>query len=70
MHAKSQRTPAESIDDAVLQLAHIFADGVLRLHRRGELPLGPNGLSIETALKTASQDLALPRDSRLSVTRG
>ena len=56
-------------DNYLLQVARTFAEGVLRLHRRGELPLGSNGLSVETALKTARQDLEQSREMRLSVTR-
>jgi hypothetical protein len=59
-----------SNDERLLALASIFAEGVLRLHKLGHLPLGPNGLSPETALKTARQDLEQSRNSRLSVTRG
>jgi hypothetical protein len=58
------------IDDGLLEIARIFAEGVLRLHRNGDLPFGPDGLSLETALKTARQDLEQSRVSRLSVTRG
>lgn len=57
-------------NEGLMEIACLFAEGVLRLHRRGELPMNENGLSIETALKTASQDLAKSHDSRLSVTRG
>jgi len=59
--------PNQCDNDRLLQLAYIFAQGVLRLHRAGHVPFGPNGLSAETALQSASQDLAIPASSRLSV---
>ena len=64
------RRQDSDFDDPILDIARVFAEGVLRLHRLGQLPLGPDGLSIETALKTARQDLAKSRISRLSVSRG
>lgn len=57
-------------DDVVCQVAKIFAEGVLRLYWLGHLPLGPDGLSAETALNSAIQDLEQSRKTRLSVTRG
>lgn len=57
-------------DERLAEIARIFAEGVLRLHRNGDLPFGPNGLSLETALKTARQDLESPRNLRLSVQGG
>jgi hypothetical protein len=57
-------------DLQILELAHIFAQGVIRLHNRGHLPLGPEGLSPDKALKSAIQDLDLPADPRLSVHSG
>jgi hypothetical protein len=54
----------------LLDIVRIFAEGVLRLHRMGQLSFGPDGILLETALNTASQDLEQSRDSRLSVTRG
>lgn len=62
--------PHDCEGDYVLEIARIFAAGVLRLHQRGELPLRPNGLSFETALHSAFQDLENSRETRLSVTRG
>ncbi len=57
-------------DGWLIDVARIFAEGVLRLHKLGHLPFGCDGLSLETALKTAPQDLDSSRDPRLSVTRG
>jgi hypothetical protein len=54
----------------LLELASIFAQGILRLHQQGQLPLNADGLSLETALRTARQDLDKSRKTRLSVTRG
>ena len=69
-NSNAQQQLDDSSEGGLLELARVFAEGVLRLHRRGELPWGPNGLSIETALKSAAEDLEQSRDSRLSVTRG
>ena len=68
--SRTTHHPTEETGDGLLEIARIFADGVLRLHRLGHLPRGHDGLSIETALKTASEDLEQSRGSRLSVTRG
>jgi hypothetical protein len=57
-------------DERLLEIANEFAKGVLRLHKQGQLPFGPNGLSLETALETERQDLEKSRHSRLSVHRG
>ena len=57
-------------DSYLLEVARIFAAGILRLHHRGELSFGADGLSIETALRGAHQDLEQSRKTRLSVTRG
>lgn len=62
---------SNGVDDPyLLEIARIFAEGVLRLHRNGDLPFGPDGLSLETALRSARQDLEQSRKTRLSVTRG
>jgi hypothetical protein len=65
-----QKPTALDADDNLLELARIFAEGVLRLHQNGELPMNTNGLCLETALKTARQDLEQSRKKRLTVTRG
>jgi hypothetical protein len=61
---------AEQLDRTVLELGRIFAEGALRAHRLGHLPPNAHGLSLETALETARQDLEQSRKTRLSVTRG
>ena len=68
-HPNLQRCDLD-IEDGLLEVGRIFAEGVLRLRRSGHFSFGPNGLSIQTALKTARQDLEQSRISRLSVSRG
>jgi hypothetical protein len=70
MAARTQTRPDHDVNDGLLEIARIFAAGVLRLHHQGQLPFGPDGLSLETALETARQDLEQSRDLRLSVSRG
>jgi hypothetical protein len=67
---KTRRRTADAFNDSLLELARIFAQGVLRLHERGHLPPNANGLSLETPLKTVPPDLEQSQISRLSVTRG
>jgi hypothetical protein len=74
MNMKRNRTrgAATSVSESspyLLELASIFAQGVLRLHQQGHLPQNTDGLSLETALKTARQDLEQSRETRLSVTK-
>jgi hypothetical protein len=63
-------TTAPESTRAIGELAQIFAIGILRLHQCGDLPFGSDGLSLQTALKTASKDLEQFRGTGLSVTRG
>jgi hypothetical protein len=52
------------------EIARIFAQGVLRLHSQGHLQLGPSGLSPETALHDARQDLEQSANLDLTLHRG
>jgi hypothetical protein len=64
---KRRRCEDSDAETALIEVARAFAEGVLRLHMQGDLPIGPNGLSIETALNTAQPDLEQSRETRLSV---
>jgi hypothetical protein len=63
------RPPDLDIDDGLLEVARIFAEGVLRRHRQGKLQFSPDGLSFETPLEIALPGLEKSRKTRLSVTR-
>ena len=67
---KLTRTYGHESDRNSMEIATIFAAGILRLRQRGDLPTGPDKLSPKTALETARQDLEKSANPRLSVSRG
>jgi hypothetical protein len=68
----TQRKGAHPLEDVpgIREIAELLARGILRLAAKGPSLGKTGGLPAETALNSASQGLAKPANSRLSVHRG
>ena len=58
------------VDDGIVEIARIFAAGILRRHQRNDLWVASGKIFLGTAPENACQGLEPSRELRLSVTRG